>query len=197
MSGYCLTVSARDLARAFHLLTKFEKSSTRAELTFATDVLAIRVGGTMEEMPACGSWPAAPVIIRARTGAVLRRVPLTGNSITLRVSDGKLYANTFGVPCEIGQSDLREEDNYEVRIEKAAGLLARFRVTRQQVEELAMQGRPDNAALWQAADLEMFSKVSQVWELLAPLGVEGCDIRRLINDSTRSAFTGPAAGGLK
>lgn len=186
---FCLDVTVQQLTKAMKLLAKFEKSGQWAYLNFENAVLTLSVGKTSESMPASGSWPQQ-VSIRASNVAALAQKPPPAKTVTLRVLEGRFYVGEFKVPCKIGPSgsDADQVYDFDRRVDAAVTKLARYKIDKRKIVELAGRARPENASLWQGDDEKLLAIVAEVWQILAPLGVEACDIRRMINEASREAF---------
>lgn len=188
---FCLDVTVQDLKKAMKVLAKFEKSGKWAYLTFENAALILSVGGTSESMPASGSWPQ-PVSIRASTVAALAQKPPTAKTVTLRVLKDRFHVGEFRVPCKIEPSDADADADqvydFDRRVDAAVTKLARYKIGRDRIVELAGRVRKKNVALWQGGDEGQLAIVAEVWQILAPLGIEACEIRRMMNQASREAF---------
>jgi hypothetical protein len=56
------------------------------------------------------------------------------------------------------------------------------------LEELIAEARAKGTASWSTDEKRMTAIVAKAWVLLAPLGVETTDIRRLIEKTVRNAW---------
>ena len=62
------------------------------------------------------------------------------------------------------------------------------RETNKDLEQLVAEARAKGSASWSIEEKRMASIVAKAWVLLAPLGIETTDIRRLVNKAVRNAW---------
>jgi hypothetical protein len=70
----------------------------------------------------------------------------------------------------------------------AACILKPLRIDREALESLVVEARARGPAQWRPEEKKMIARVARVWEILAPLGVETSDIRRLVDKAVRNAW---------
>jgi hypothetical protein len=121
-----------------------------------------------------------------------------GDPIHLRVDAGRLYANRYSEPCAWtpGEQPVPAEPptiepptiDENLLILKAARILKPLRIERSHLEELVSEGRARGTASWSVEEKKMITIVAKAWVLLAPMGVETSDIRRLVDSAVRNAW---------
>ncbi len=73
-------------------------------------------------------------------------------------------------------------------IEEAAKVLKPLLIKRSDLEELVAEARAKGTASWSTDEKKMTSIVAKAWVILAPLGIETTDIRRLVDKAVRNAW---------
>jgi hypothetical protein len=156
----------------------------------------IAVGEADFAIAAEGKW-ARPVSIDASWIQKMNRLLPAGNPLVLRVEKKHFYINSFGVPChEVAKKKAPAPSNVEPSREtlrsigQAAKLLEPFHVTVQDVIELVKKAQRAGPPFWTTDATKMIATVAKAWIVLAPLGVETSDLRSLIDNAVRNAFTG-------
>ena len=73
-------------------------------------------------------------------------------------------------------------------ISEAATILKPLRIKREDLEKMVSERRAQGASPWSIQEKKMISIVAKAWTLLAPLGIEPGDIRRLADTAVRNAW---------
>jgi hypothetical protein len=190
---YKLEVSRADLAQALKTVARaISKHPGDASLRFEDGCLSIEVGNTSADAPARGTWPL-PIFVSAWWARrVARRMP-AGDPIRLRADAGRLYANRYseacsGTPREQPAPTEQSAIDENVLISAAAWILKPLRVERPAVESLVSEALARGTASWSVEEKQMMAIVAKAWALLAPMGVETRDIRRLVDNAVRNAW---------
>ena len=63
-----------------------------------------------------------------------------------------------------------------------------LRIRRSHLEELVSEVRARGTASWSGEEKKLIAITAKAWVLLAPLGVETSDIRRLVDKAVRNAW---------
>jgi hypothetical protein len=71
---------------------------------------------------------------------------------------------------------------------EAARILKPLRITKWDLALLVVEARGKGKPSWSEEDKKMIAMIAKAWMLLAPLGVETADLRRLVNDAVRNAW---------
>ena len=71
---------------------------------------------------------------------------------------------------------------------EAARILKPLLITKWDLVALVVEARARGTASWSEEDKKMIAIIAKAWVLLAPLGVETADLRRLVNDAVRNAW---------
>ena len=171
-----------------------------ARLRFEDARLAIEVEGTVAEVPANGSWPRPTYVRVTWVRRLAKRMP-AGDPIQLRVEAGRLHANRYSESCTWVpiEPPLPAEPNHQrfqtsliidenISIAEAARILKPLFVKQSDLEAVVVDARARGTASWSVEERKMIAIVAKAWVLLAPLGVETADLRRLVNDAVRSAW---------
>jgi hypothetical protein len=114
-----------------------------------------------------------------------------GDPLRIRVADDRLYVARYSEPCSREPRPLANDIDEQALILKAAQILKPLRLTRADLEEAAEAARARGPALWRAEDRKMMPLVAKAWLLLAPLGFETSDLRRLVDRAVRNAWRAP------
>jgi hypothetical protein len=190
---YRLEVSRADLAQALKIVARaIRKGPGDASLRFGEGSLSIDAYNTVADAPACGTWPLPIFVGTSWISRLARRLP-AGDPINLRVDAGRLYANRYSEPCAWTP---REQPapaepppiDEDLLIHEAVRILKPLRVRRSQLVELVSEARAKTTASWSVEEKKMIAIVAKAWVLLAPLGVETADIRRLVDKAVRNAW---------
>jgi hypothetical protein len=189
---YELEVSRADLAQALKFVVRaIGKRPGDASLSFQDGSLSIEAANTMADATARGTWPH-PIFVSASWIRGMAKGLPAGDPIHLRVDAGRLYTNRHSGPCA-GTPSKRPEPaersaiDEDLLISKAARILKPLRIGKSHLEELVAEARARGTA-WSAEDEKTLGIVVKAWMLLAPLGVEAADIRRLVDNAVRTAW---------
>jgi hypothetical protein len=188
-----LEVGRADLTHALKIVAKvIGKDPGEASLRFEDGRLSIESCGTAANADASGVWPA-PIFVRASwVRRLARRMP-AGDPLRLRIEEGRIYVNQYSEPCALTSAacpvnpELPQIDE-EGLIEEAARILKPLLIKRSDLEELISEARAKGTASWSTDEKRMTSIVAKAWVLLAPLGIETTDIRRLVEKTVRKAW---------
>jgi hypothetical protein len=195
-SQYEVRVEREELLRYLAVLSKSISANDKvARISFDDGWLMIAVGEADFAIAAEGKW-AKPVSIDASWIQKMNRLLPAGNPLELRVEKKHFYINSFGVPCheverkKASASSKVEPSREALRsIGHAAKLLEPFHVTAQDVIDLVKKAQRKGPPSWTADETKMIATAAKAWALLAPLGVETSDLRSLIDNTVRNAFT--------
>lgn len=193
-----LEVSRADLTQALKIVARaIRKFSGDASLRFEDGCLSIEADNTVADAPARGTWPLPIFVDALWVRRVAKRMP-AGDPIHLRVDAGRLHANRYSEPCAWtpGEQPVPAEPptiepptiDENLLILKAARILKPLRIERSHLEELVSEGRARGTASWSVEEKKMITIVAKAWVLLAPMGVETSDIRRLVDSAVRNAW---------
>jgi hypothetical protein len=191
--GYGLKVSRADLAQALKIVARaIGKRRGDASFRFEDGCLSIEAHNTVADAPARGTWPLPIFVGASWVRRLAKRLP-AGEPIRLRVDAGRLYANRYSEPCAWTprEQPMPAEPptiDENLLILEAARVLKLLRITTTQLEELVSEARERGTASWSVEEKKMIVIVAKAWVLLAPLGVETSDIRRLVDDAVRNAW---------
>lgn len=190
---YELEVSRADLAQALKIVARaIGKRQGDAGFRFEDGRLSIEAYNTVADAPARGTWPLPIFVGTSWVNRLAKRLPV-GNPIHLRVDARRLYANRYSEPCawtprEQPAAKEPVPINEDLLIQEAARILKPLRIKRSHLEELVSEARAKATASWSVEEKKMIAIVAKAWALLAPLGVETADIRRLVNNAVRNAW---------
>jgi hypothetical protein len=73
---------------------------------------------------------------------------------------------------------------------EAARILKPLLITKSDLDALVSETRAKATVSWFEQEKKMITIVAKAWVLLAPLGVETSDIRRLVDKAVRDAWKG-------
>jgi hypothetical protein len=188
-----LDVPRADLANALEIVAGvMGKGASGASLRFENGWLYIESGNGVAKAPARGVWPVTIIVGASWVRRLAKRLP-AGDLVRLHVDEGRLYANRYSEPCAWTPVDrplkpeLPEVDEKRLILE-AARILKPLFITRKDLEALVVESRARGPSSWRAEEKKMVALVSKAWEMLAPLGVETADIRRLVDGAVRNAW---------
>ena len=196
---YELEVSRADLAQALKIVARVvAKSSVDASFRFEDGCLSIEADNTVVDAPARGTWPLPIFVGASWVRRLAKRMP-AGDPILLRVDAGWLYANRYSEPCAwapreqpapTGTPAPTEPPKIDenLLILESARILKPLRIRRSHLEELVSEARARGSASWTQEEKRMIALVAKAWVLLAPLGVETTDLRRLVDTAVRNAW---------
>jgi hypothetical protein len=190
-----LEVSRDDFSKAIrivaHLLEKWNKG---VSLRFEDGWLSIEAGHghAVAKAPARGCWPLTIVVGTTWVRRLAKSLP-PGDQIRLRVEDGRLYANRYSERCSwtFEDSSLNPKGpglDEEGLIGEAVKILKPLRIKREELENLVSETRAKGPSHWSVQEKKMIGIIAKAWALLAPLGIEPADIRRLADSAVRNAW---------
>ena len=185
-----LELPSAEFKEALRSLARSMPRTQRAvSLWFEDGKLFIDADPAGVRVPARGEWFATTIVAASWVRRLAKRMP-TRNPIRLRAADGKLYVNRFSEPCSL--SFVRhhrdpEPPNTDV-ISKAAIILEPLLIRREEVEQAVASARARGTVVWSEQERPVMTIIGQAWALLAPLGVETNDLRRLVDDANRDAW---------
>lgn len=190
---YELEVSRADLTQALKTISRsIGKRPGDAGLRFENGCLSIEAANTTAEAPARGIWPVPIFVGYSWVRQIAKKMPV-GDPIRLRVADKRIYANRYSEPCATApreypvDSEIPQADEQQV-IQEAARILKPLLITVSDLQQLVAEAVPKETVSWSAEEKKMMRLVTKAWLLLAPLGVEIADIRRLIDKAVRNAW---------
>lgn len=190
---YKLEVARAELAQALKIVARaIRKRPGDASLRFGNGCLSIEAYNTEADTPARGTWPLPIFVGTSWISRLAKRLP-DGDPIHLRVDSERLYANRYSEPCDWTprQQPVPAEPvaiDEDLLLHEAAQILKPLRIRRSHLEELVSEARARGTASWSAEEKKMIALVAKAWVLLAPIGVETADIRRLVNNAVRNAW---------
>jgi hypothetical protein len=188
-----LEVARADLVQALKIVARaIGKRPGDASFRYEDGCLSIEAGNTVADAPARGTWPLPIFVGTSWVRRLAKRMP-TGDPIHLRVDAGRLYANRYSEPCAWTpreQPVLAEPPTIDenLLILEASRILRPLRIRRSHLEELVSEARARGTASWSEEEKKMIAIVAKAWVLLAPLGVETSDLRRLVDQAVRNAW---------
>ena len=190
---YELEVSRADLAQALKIVARaIGKRHGDAGFRFEDGRLSVEAYNTVADAPARGEWPLTICVGTSWVSRLAKRLQ-AGDPIHLCVDAGRLYANRYSEPCawtareQPATADPPPIDE-DVLIQEAVRILKPLRIRRSHLEELVSEARARATASWSVEEKKMIAIVARAWVLLAPLGVETADIRRLVDNAVRNAW---------
>jgi hypothetical protein len=189
---YELEVSRADLAQALKIVVRaLGKRLADASLSFQDGSLSIEAANTVADATARGTWPHSIFVSASWVRGMAKCLP-AGDPIHLRVDAGRLYTNRHsgvcaGTPSKQPEPAERPAINEDLLISKAARILKPLRIKESHLEGLVAEARARGTA-WSAEEEKTLGIVVKAWVLLAPLGVEVADIRRLVDSAVRNAW---------
>jgi hypothetical protein len=190
-----LAVSREDLLKAVRIVSRLvEKWNKAVSLRFEDGWLFIEAGRghAVAKAPAQGCWPLTIVVGVSWLRRLAKNMP-TGDPVRLRVEDGRLYANRYSERCSVTPEDsplypeVPDLDEKAVILE-ATKILKPLRISQEDLEKLVSETRARGTSRWSVQEKKMISIVAKAWTLLAPLGIEPADIRRLTDNAVRNAW---------
>ena len=188
-----LSVGRADLTHALKIVTRaIGKYAGQACLRFENGLLSVEAHGTVASAPASGAWPI-PIFVHASWVRRLSRRMPPGDPLRLEIKEDRIYLERYSEPCALtptaipANPDLPQIDEKGL-IEEAAKVLKPLLVKRSDLEELVAEARAKGAVPWSSDEKKMTSIVAKAWVILAPLGIETTDIRRLVDKAVRNAW---------
>jgi hypothetical protein len=187
-----LEVETAQLVQALKRIVAQPEKSEWVHLQYTLGSLSLSAGGTTCEVWAAGSWPEVISVARPWIQVVLSSA-LPPAITTLRVENGKLFAQDVGVQCLVSADVQAAEElaGRERRLRAAAAALKRYGVTLQEIENLVREGDQEIARLWGPNDERILKDVADAWQCLASYGVETTAIRRLLVRKSRDLWKDP------
>jgi hypothetical protein len=171
-----------------------DRRSKWVGLSFKDNRLNISAGESSCIIDANGDWPS-PVSIEATWVRSWSKLLPEDDRIILRAEDGRFYANSLSKQCRVGlpkrpvpttQVSITDRQN---RIEKAAKLLGPFQITPEDLEILVDRVEARGTSSWLRKEKAMIALTAKAWTALAPLGIETGDLRAVIDEGIRAAFS--------
>ncbi len=189
LPAFALEVETPQLLQALKRIASQTVKSEWIHLRYALGILLISSGDTSLEVRAAGSWTEVVSVARSWVPAVLG-FPLPQQVTTLRVENGKLFAQDVGVGCITGSDSQANQEIAErqKRVNAAAAALNRYGVSAKEIEELVMQADAETARLWGPNDDRIVRDVANAWQCLASYGVEASAVRRLLVKKSRDLW---------
>ncbi len=188
-----LDVSRADLSQAVGIVARLMgKRPSGASLRFEDGWLFIEAGSAIAKAPAKGFWPLTIIVGALWVRRLAKSMP-AGDPIHLRVDEGRLHTNRYSEPCvwtpvdQPFNPELPKVDEKRLILE-AARILKPLLIKKSDLDTLVSEARARGAATWSEDEKKMIAIVARAWMLLAPLGVETADIRRLMDKAVRNAW---------
>ena len=75
-----------------------------------------------------------------------------------------------------------------ISIAEAGRILKPLFVKQSDLEAVVVEARARGTPSWSEEEKKMIAIIAKAWVLLAPMGVETSDIRRLVNNAVRNAW---------
>ena len=187
---YELEVARADLSQAVEVVAGLMgKQSSGVSLQFEDGWLWIESGAGIAKTPARGTWPLTIIVGRSWVRRMAKKMP-AGDPLRLRVEEGRLYANRYSEPCTrtAVKQPVNPKGPQQDKILEAARILKPLLITKWDVAALVVEASARGTPTWSEDDKKMIAIIAKAWVLLAPLGVETADLRRLVNDAVRNAW---------
>jgi hypothetical protein len=187
---YELEVARAGLLNAVGIVARVVgKQPSGVSLQFEDGWLRIESGRGIAKTPARGTWPLTIIAGRSWVRRLAKSMP-AGDPVRLRVEEGRLYANRYSEPCSWTAEKLPINPKAPKmdRILEAARILKPLLITKWHIALLVVEARERGAASWSEEDKKMIEMIAEAWVVLAPLGVETADIRRLVDDIVRNSW---------
>ena len=188
-----LSVGRADLTHALKIVARgIGRYAGEANLRFENGLLSVEAHGTVASAPASGVWPI-PIFVQASWVRRLSRRMPPGDPLRLEIKEDRIYLERYSEPCALtpkaipANPDLPQIDQKGL-IEEAAKVLKPLLIKRSDLEELVAEARAKGAVPWSIDEKRMTSIIAKAWVLLAPLGVDTTDIRRLVDKAVRNAW---------
>jgi ATP-dependent DNA helicase RecG len=187
---YELEVARTDFSQAVEIVAGLMgKQASGVSLQFEDGWLWIESGAGIAKTPARGTWPLTIIVGRSWVRRLAKNMP-AGDPIHLRDEEGRLYANRYSEPCRrtAAKQPINPKGPELDKIMEAARILKPLRITKWDLALLVVEARGKGKPSWSEEDKKMIAMIAKAWMLLAPLGVETADLRRLVNDAVRNAW---------
>ena len=188
-----LAIGRTDLTHALKIVARgIGKYAGQATLRFENGLLSVEAHGTLASAPASGAWPI-PIFVQASSVRRLARKMPPGDPLRLQIKEDRIYLERYSEPCALTPTAIpANPDHNQIDekglIEEAAKVLKPLLIKKSDLEELVAEARVEGAASWSTHEKKMTSIVAKAWVILAPLGIETTDIRRLVDKAVRSAW---------
>jgi hypothetical protein len=188
-----LSVGRADLTHALKIVTRgIGKYAGQACLRFENGLLSVEAQGTVAGAPARGAWPVPIFVYASWVRRLSRRMP-PGDPLRLEIKEDRIYLERYSEPCALTPTAIpanpdRHQIDEKGLIEEAAKVLKPLLIKRSDLEELIAEARAKGATPWSTDEKKMTSIVAKAWVILAPLGVDTTDIRRLVDKAVRNAW---------
>ncbi len=194
-----LEVSRADLIQALKIITHGTGNyAGDASLRFEDGLLSIEAGNSVAKMPASGIWPVPVYVDASWVRRMAKKMP-EGEPIRLRVAEGRIYANRYSETCAFAAREhplITQTPPFDERrlILAAAKILKPLHVTLSDLDGIVSDARTKGTLSWlqesssSPEEQKMIAIIAKAWVLLAPLGVEGAGLRRLIDKTVRNAW---------
>jgi len=188
-----LEIGRADLIQALKIVARaIGQDTEEASLHFEDGHVSIEACGTVANSPANGVWPVRVFVPVSWVRRLARRMP-PGDPVRLQMREGRIYLERYSEPCALTQAEPPVDSkspqvNAERLIQEAARILKPLRIKRSDLEELVSEARAKGTASWSLDEKRMTAIVAKAWVLLAPLGIETADIRRLMEKTVRNAW---------
>ena len=187
---YELEVARADLLPAVEIVAGLMgKPPSGVSLRFEDGWLWIESGSGIARTPARGTWPLTIIAGRSWVRRLAKNMP-AGDPVRLRVEEGRLYANRYSQPCACTavKQPVNPKGPQQDKILEAARILKPLHITKWHLFLLVVEARERGTPSWSEEDKKMIAMIAKAWVLLAPLGVETTDLRRLVDDAVRNAW---------
>jgi hypothetical protein len=187
---YELEVGRADLLNAVEIVAGLMgKQPSGVSLQFEDGWLWIESGPGIAKTPAHGTWPQTIIAGKSWVRRLAKNMP-AGDPVRLRVEESRLYANRYSEPCArtAVKHPINPEGPQQDKILEAARILKPLLITKWDLFALVVEARERETPTWSEEDKKMIAIIAKAWALLAPLGVEPADLRRLVNDAVRNAW---------
>jgi hypothetical protein len=187
---YALEVARADLLPAVEIVAGLMgKQPSGVSLQFEDGWLWIESGAGIAKIPARGTWPLTIIVGRSWVRRLAKSMP-AGDPVRLRVEEGRLYANRYSEPCTrtAVKQPINPKGPQLDKILDAARILKPLLISKWDLAALVVEARARGTVSWSVEEKKMIAIVAKAWVLLAPLGVETSDIRRLVDNAVRNAW---------
>jgi hypothetical protein len=187
---YELEVARADFLQSVEVVAGLMgKKPSGVSLQFEDGWLWIESGAGIAKSPARGTWPLTIIVARSWVRRMAKNTP-AGDPVRLRVEEGRLYANRYSEPCTrtAVKQPVNPKGPQQDNILEAARILKPLLITKWDLFALVVEARERGTPSWSEEDKKMIAIIAKAWVLLAPLGVETADLRRLVNDAVRNAW---------
>lgn len=179
--SFSVVVPLEELKLALRTLAKVVKKrqASEAVLSLSGEKLSISLPGASAFVPAAGTWPG---VVRApgHFFLLLSKALPTEDPVHLSVAEGRLRIASTSIPCTVDvEGDQQGVINLPVNPPLHAILHVAGRYTRDAIEHAGLM-----PLVWQTEE-RRDKLIARAAELLAPLAVDGIDLRRLVDECVR------------